>query len=54
LVAGGTIQQLTVTCQGNYSRVIGLIRLGKQKEDRTAPRAGVGSGDDEEIYISSI
>ncbi len=26
--AGGSIDQLTVTCKGAYSRVLGLLRLG--------------------------
>ena len=28
--AGGTISQVRLNCRGSYSRVIGLIRLGKQ------------------------
>ncbi len=26
--AGGSIEQLSVTCKGAYSRVLGLLRLG--------------------------
>ncbi|CAL8471357.1 g10899 [Coccomyxa elongata] len=46
--AGGSIQQLSVTCQGDYSRVIGLIRMGKQKEDHLKRRAA------DQMYLSSI
>ncbi len=28
--AGGSIDQLTVTCKGAYSRVLGLLRLGRK------------------------
>jgi hypothetical protein len=30
--AGGSIEQLTVTCKGEYSRVLGLLRLGGELE----------------------
>lgn len=48
LYSGGAIQQLTVTCEGAYSRVIGLIRLGKQKDDQLEGRPA------DQLYISSI
>ena len=28
--AGGSIEQLTVTCKGAYSRLLGLLRLGRR------------------------
>ena len=30
MCAGGSISQIRLNCRGSYSRVIGLIRLGKQ------------------------